>query len=490
MEALNHLNTSRVWKHFEDICRIPRPSKSEEQIIRFVLDFAKRNNLDHRSDGVGNILISKPASPGKEHLKTLILQSHLDMVGEKSPDSAHDFSRDPIKPIIEPDWIRADQTTLGADCGIGIATQMAILEDPELEHGPLECLFTVDEESGMTGAKMLKPGFMKGSIFLNLDSEDWPELFIGCAGGIDTVGTFHFNMENSPVDSTAFRVSVEGLKGGHSGDEIHKSPGNSIKIINRFLSRIHDNIGIRLFKFDGGNMRNAIPREANAEFIIPASKSSDLQAYFVKFRDSILQELEEYEPDLALDLEKISVPELVVDKTGLENLISAITCVPHGVINWSPTLEGLVETSTNLASVKFPEPMMAIVTTSQRSSSETQKKIISERVADCFKNSDAEAEHSDGYPGWNPNPDSEILRITLEAYTELFNDSPVVRAIHAGLECGLILENYPDLDMLSIGPTIHGAHTPKEKINIQSTEEFWKLLLEVLKRIPEETASV
>jgi len=481
----NHY-TSIVWKYFEDICKIPRPSKSEDRIIEFIMAFAEKHNLEAIKDDVGNVLISKPASPGMEDRKTVILQSHMDMVGEKDPSSVHDFSRNPIIPIREEGWIRAEGTTLGADDGIGIAAQLVILEAGDLVHGPLECLFTVDEESGMTGAKELQHGFMKGSILLNLDSEDEGELFIGCAGGIDTIGKFSFELEDTPPGDIAYKVLVGGLKGGHSGDEIQKSPGNSIKVLNRFLLEGTKRYGLKLSEFDGGNMRNAIPRDAYGIFTVHSSESADLEQFFTQFSETIKAELREYEPDMQLILEKSELPVSVQSKTSQLRLLEAIDRCPHGVIAWSPTLEGLVETSTNLASVKFPSPDTAVLVTSQRSSVESAKQEIAARIKNCMQQSEAEVEHTDGYPGWTPDPDSEIVDITRMAYHELFGIEPTVRAIHAGLECGLILEKYPDLDMISFGPTIKGAHTPTERIDIESTEKFWTLLLEVLRRIPAE----
>jgi len=485
MKPTTNFIIERVWEHFEEICQIPRLSKSEERIIAYLLDFAKRNELDAETDDVGNILIRKPARAGMENRKTVILQSHLDMVGEKEPFSSHDFENDPIIPVRDGEWIRATDTTLGADCGIGIAAQMVILESKDFIHGPIECLFTVDEESGMTGARFLKPGFMSEKILLNLDSEDEGELFIGCAGGIDTIGTFRFNPEPMANPSEAYRVVVEGLKGGHSGDEIHKSPGNPIKILGRFLLDAGNKFGIRLAVFDGGNMRNAIPRDAFAIIAVPGHFTAAIEQYFTEFSSAISAELEDYEPGMKLSLEKAGLPGKVLPMEQHMDFLQVLDCCPHGVINWSPTLEGIVETSTNLASVKFPDTDKAIITTSQRSSVDSAKNDIALRVRQCFEKGGGTAEHSDGYPGWAPNTDSEILNITGQAYAELFGKEPIVRAIHAGLECGLILEKYPGLDMLSFGPTIKGAHTPTERIHVESTVKFWKLLLEVLGRIPE-----
>jgi dipeptidase D len=484
MKPTTNLSIEEVWKYFEEICQIPRLSKSEERIIAYLLDFAKRNEFESKTDDVGNILIRKPASAGMENRKTVVLQSHLDMVGEKEPSSNHDFENDPIIPVRDGEWIRATDTTLGADCGIGIAAQMVILENKDFIHGPIECLFTVDEESGMTGAKFLKPGFMSGKILLNLDSEDEGELFIGCAGGIDTVGTFRFSPESPSNPSEAYRVIVEGLKGGHSGDEIHKSPGNPIKILGRFLLDAGNKFGLRLAVFDGGNMRNAIPRDAFAIITVPEQFALDIEQYFREFSSAISTELKDYEPGMTLGMEKAELPGKVLPMEEQVNFLQALDCCPHGVVSWSPNLEGLVETSTNLASMKFPDTDKAIITTSQRSSVDSAKNNIALRVKQCFEKGGGTAKHSDGYPGWSPNTDSEILNITRHAYAELFGIEPEVRAIHAGLECGLILEKYPGLDMLSFGPTIKGAHTPTERIHVESTVKFWKLLLEVLGRIP------
>jgi len=488
MKSLSDLDNAILWKHFEDISSIPRLSSNEGQVIDYLMAFAHEHKLIASKDKTGNVLISKPASPGMENRKTVILQSHMDMVGEKDQDSPHDFSKDPIVPVIDGEWIRGNGTTLGADDGIGIAAQLLILSDIDLQHGPIECLFTVDEESGMTGAQNLEPGFLSGEILINLDSEDEGELFIGCAGGIDTVGSFKNKTKKPDAGSVAYKIAVGGLKGGHSGDEIQKSPGNAIKILNRFLWNAGKNFQLRLSKFDGGNLRNAIPREAFAIFTIPADLVNDFEVFYQRFTDSLKLELKDFESELSFQLSRSKMPETILTRKRQLNLLRTIYACPHGVITWSPTLKDLVETSTNLASIKFPEPDMAIITTSQRSSVDTAKKNISDRVASCLALGGAMVQHSDGYPGWTPDPDSEILNITRGVYAGLFGQDPVVRAIHAGLECGLILEKYPELDMISFGPTIKGAHTPSERININTTGKFWKLLLEVLGRIPEKNS--
>jgi dipeptidase D len=484
MEQSGIAGMKAVWGYFGEICKIPRPSKSEQQIIDYLLAFAGKHRLEATRDKVGNVLVRKPASAGRENGKPVILQCHFDMVGEKEPGSSHDFTRDPIIPVKEGEWLRASGTTLGADDGIGIAAQMVILESRELVHGPLECLFTVDEESGMTGARQLRPDFLKGKILINLDSEDEGELFIGCAGGIDTIGTFRFEMEPPDGSMEGYRISVEGMRGGHSGDEIHKSPGNPIKVLNNFLLAAGNTHGLRLSSFDGGNMLNAIPRDAYATVCMAGGQRKEIEEYFTGCSEKVSAELREFEPDMQLKLEQADLPRSVLPPDQQLKFLQAIDSCPHGVISWSPKLEGMVETSTNLASVKFVEQNRAVVTTSQRSSLESAKKEIANRVAVCLESGGAFIEHSEGYPGWTPNTDSEILNITKIAYRDLFGKDPVVRAIHAGLECGLILQRYPGLDMLSFGPTIKGAHTPAERIHTGSTEKFWKLLLEVLRRIP------
>jgi dipeptidase D len=361
---------------------------------------------------------------------------------------------------------------------------MMVLTDNSLQHGPLECLFTVDEESGMTGARNLKPGFLNGQILLNLDSEDWGELFIGCAGGIDTLGTFSFGLKDPVQNTNAFRLSVSGLRGGHSGDEIHKSPGNAIKVLTRILMSCGKEYQSALSLFDGGNLRNAIPREAFAEFTIPEDKRQDFRMACTAEQEKIQEELKEFEPGLAFKLEEIKIPDKVLQAREQAGFLQSLNDCPHGVINWSSTIDDLVQTSTNLASVKFDIPGKARVTTSQRSSVESEKMDISERISNCLRQGGATTEHANGYPGWTPNVESKILLITSESYTKLFGNEPIVRAIHAGLECGLILEKYPGLDMVSFGPTIKGAHTPEERLHIETTGRFWELLVEVLKRVP------
>jgi len=486
MKILSELNPKVVWEYFEDICQIPRQSKKEEKIIQFLLDFGKNNNLDTKRDEIGNVLISKPATKGKENIKTVVLQSHIDMVCEANEGTNHNFDTDPIKPRIEGEWVKATGTTLGADDGIGIAAQMAVLTSTDIEHGPIECLFTVDEETGLTGAFELQPGFFESKILINLDSEDEGELFIGCAGGIDTLVTFDYDEEKVPENHVAFKLSVTGLNGGHSGDEIDKGLGNSLKIMNRFLWNAGNEFDLRIGEFDGGKARNAIPREAFAHVTVHADEKAEFIELFNDFMPAIKAELANTEAKLELAIEEADLPNFVIDEDAQFALLNSLYACPHGVYAMSIDLEGLVETSTNLASIKFIEDNKIYITTSQRSSVETAKYDIASKVESVFRLAGAEVKHGDGYPGWKPNTNSEIMKITEESYERLFGTKPIVRAIHAGLECGLFLEKYPYLDMISFGPTIKGAHTPEERINIETNVKFWDLLIDVLKNIPTE----
>jgi len=377
--------------------------------------------------------------------------------------------------------VTAEGTTLGADCGIGIAVQMAILASNDIEHGPLECLFTVDEETGLTGAKALEPGFFSGKALINLDSEDEGELFIGCAGGIDTVASIGFEPKAPPVGMFPIRIGVQGLLGGHSGDDINKNRGNAIKILNRFLWQLKSKTNFYLAGFDGGNLRNAIPREAWAEILVPGSQKERITVLFNIFRSEIENELSINEPNLRMTLGSSDMPSIVIDPQSQKNLLNSLYAAPHGILAMSTRMPGLVETSTNLASVKFKPENRIEITTSQRSDLESGKMDAAYMVESVFQLINADITHGEGYPGWTPNPSSELLDITRQAYLQLFEVDPIVRSIHAGLECGLFLEKFPGLDMISFGPTMKGVHSPDEKINIATVDKFWKLLLEVLK---------
>ncbi len=483
-EHLLSLEPAPVWAYFKEILEIPRPSKKEEKIIRYLLDFGKKQQLETLQDEVGNVLIRKPATPGMEHKKTVVLQSHIDMVCEKNSDKQHDFENDPIDTHIKDGWVYANGTTLGADDGIGVAAQLAILASDNIPHGPLECLFTVDEETGLTGAFGLKPGFLKSEILLNLDSEDEGQLFIGCAGGQDTQAWLPFDKEPVPEGYTAYKVMVSGLKGGHSGDEINKGLGNANKLLNRFLWESREELGLKLSLFDGGNLRNAIAREAYAIVLLPEDMEPDLIMFVQNYQEIFRSEYPVTEPDLAFTFSKAEMPDFIIDEDSTFQLLNALYACPHGVITMSQEIDNFVETSTNLASVKFEEDEI-LITTSQRSSVETEKLDVTNMVTSVFNLAGARTETSDGYPGWTPNPNSAIVEITERSYKKLFQTEPEVLAIHAGLECGLIGDKYPGMDMISFGPTIKGAHSPDERIEIESVQKFWDLTLDVLKNIPE-----
>lgn len=483
MKRLQNLSPQPLWNYFEDICQVPRPSKKEERIIQFLLDFAAASKLEASKDEVGNVLIRKPATAGRESDPVVILQSHVDMVCEKNGETLHNFNTDAIKPFIDDGWVRAEGTTLGSDDGIGMAAQMAVLTAGDLSHGPIECLFTVDEETGLSGAFALQPGFMSGTTLLNLDSEDEGELFIGCAGGIDTVGAIVYTPEEVPAGSFSVRLDVKGLTGGHSGDDIHKNRGNANKILNRFLSAANKLFDMRLADFNGGNLRNAIAREAFAVVVVPHAQKEDFIVEWNVFASEMEFEFERSEPKIKLLHQSVGLPGFVIDKNAQNRLLRLIAACPHGVLEMSSRMQGMVETSTNLASVKFVEQNKIVITTSQRSEIESRKYMAADMVEAAMLLAGASVEHSDGYPGWTPNPDSTVAKITADSYRKLFGTEPIIRSIHAGLECGLFLEKYPELDMVSFGPTIRGAHSPDERINIETVQKFWKLLVDVLANI-------
>ncbi|MDX9811933.1 MAG: aminoacyl-histidine dipeptidase [Bacteroidales bacterium] len=483
MSILSHLSPAAVWVYFEEICKIPRLSKNEEKIRRYLLDFASANNLKAKEDETGNILITREASPGMEGSKTLVLQSHMDMVGEKNAGHPHNWTTDPIVPQLKGEWVTASGTTLGADDGIGIASQMAILTDKDLVAGRIECLFTVDEESGMTGALNLDPGFFEGRTLINLDSEDEGILFIGCAGGLDTVGTLKAERMETAPGSQGLAVSVTGLRGGHSGDEIHKGFGNSVKIMNRLLLSLSEKFSIGIDRFDAGNLRNAIPREAFATIAVDGDKKNMVTKEIASLSRMIRDEFGDLEKDLKISVEETDTPATLLNEESRKKLLEILSCCPHGVLAWSKEMEDLVETSTNLASVKFVDEDLIKIVTTQRSSVEPAKHEAAGMVRACLSLAGAEVLHSDGYPGWEPSLKSEILRLTRESYVRLFGREPLVRAIHAGLECGLIFRKYPGIDMISFGPTIRGAHTPEEKIDIKTVAMFWDLLTDVIRSV-------
>lgn len=481
--TIRELDPKSVWEIFDDITRVPRPSKKEGKIIEFLVGFAEKHNLEYKKDAIGNVVIYKPATAGCETRPTVVLQSHMDMVCEKNSDVEFDFEHDAIRTKIDGEWVKAEGTTLGADCGIGMAAALAVLIDENISHGAIEALFTVDEETGLTGAFELGEGMLKGSYLINLDSEDEGEIFIGCAGGIDTVATFRYTEEEAPKNYAFFRVDVSDLLGGHSGDDIDKGRANSNKIVARLLWEASHDYEMRLSYFCGGNLRNAIPREAYAIFGVPVRFRNDFVKRYNMFADDVRAEYKFTEPNFKITLNEMPEVAAVIDHRTQAALIDALVGVPNGVISMSFAVQGLVETSTNLASVKFEGENEIVVTSSQRSSVESAKTYVMQMVESVFTLAGAGVAHSDGYPGWAPNPNSHLLETTVDSYKRLFGVEPKVRAIHAGLECGLFLEKYPDLEMVSFGPTLRGVHSPDERLEIATVRKFWDLLVDVLAHI-------
>ncbi|MFR4237021.1 MAG: aminoacyl-histidine dipeptidase, partial [Alistipes onderdonkii] len=455
MSEIVNLEPRIVWEQFDAITRVPRPSKKEGKIIEFLVDFARKHNIEYKKDAIGNVVMRKPATPGFEDRPAVILQSHMDMVCEKNSDVEFDFDNDPIRTHIDGGWVRAEGTTLGADCGIGMAAALAVMIDPAVQHGPVEALFTVDEETGLTGAFELGEEMLTGKYLINLDSEDEGEIFIGCAGGIDTIATFRYTMEEAPKNYSFFRVDVSDLQGGHSGDDIDKGRVNSNKTVARLLWDGMQSFELKLSYFNGGNLRNAIPREAYAIFGVLRFKSEfvkryDLFAADLKPNSLPRAQFQDYAQRDARGRPGARCPDAV-------GLVYSLVGVPNGVIAMSFAMPGLVETSTNLASVKFEGDDRIVVTSSQRSSVESAKTYVMQMVESVFALAGADVAHSDGYPGWAPNPQSVLLEKTVGAYERLFGTEPKVRAIHAGLECGLFLEKYPELEMVSFGPMLRGV---------------------------------
>lgn len=481
MHDILSLEPHNVWKYFTEITQIPRPSKHEEQIIEYLKLFAVNHNLEYKTDETGNVLIAKNASYGLDSRPAIAMQAHMDMVCEKNGDVEFDFLTEPIKAYVENDFVKAKGTTLGGDNGIGMAMMLAILASDNIVHPAIECLFTVDEETGLTGAFALGKDFFKSKTLINLDSEDDGVIFIGCAGGVDTTAGFVLETEQSPAGYFSFKVRVAGLKGGHSGDDINKGLGNANKILNRYLWELNRKTDLRIGYIDGGNLRNAIAREAEAVVMVPYEKKEFVRVELNCFINDIENELKKTEPQLHISLESCDAPQSVFSEKLTNRLLNAIYACPHGVVAMSAEMPGLVETSTNLASVKINNDTL-VVTTSQRSSVESSKYDIANQVEAVFLLAGAEVTHGDGYPGWQPDLSSKILKVAENAYQHLYAEKPVVRAIHAGLECGLFLKKYPGLDMISIGPQMYGVHSPDERLSISSTQKCWNWLLEILKQ--------
>ena len=483
--TIKDLKPALVFSIFDQINQVPRPSKKEEKLRQYLLDFAAEHNIAVRTDAVGNVAMTVPATPGCENAPMVVMQSHMDMVCE-SNDKNFDFNTQPIRTIIDGEWLRADGTTLGADNGIGMAASLAALIDKDLVHGPLEALFTVDEETGLTGANNLGEGMIEGSILLNLDSEDDAEIFVGCAGGVDTTCTFNYKRSFAPTDFHFFRLEISGGLGGHSGGDIHLGRANANKLLARFLYTLSLEHEVSLAEIDGGNLRNAIPRAAHAVFGVDTARKESVRVAFNKFVADIEVEYKGIEPTLHFELSTEERPEYAIDLDTTMRLLEALYSAPHGVVSMSRDLEGLVETSTNLASVKMLPDSKVLVTTSQRSSMESRKWDIARQVEALFRLAGAEVTHGDGYPGWAPDMNSRIMRIASDAYEELYGVKPAIKAIHAGLECGLFRAKYPHLDMVSFGPTLRDVHSPSERMHIPAVERFWGQLTRTLEKVAKE----
>ncbi len=480
--AIKGLKPELVWKYFAEISRIPRGSKNETAITKYVLATAKKLGLEAKADKLGNVVVRKPASANRGNARSIALQGHLDMVCEKNKDTVHDFLRDPIELVRNGNILMAKGTTLGADNGIAVATSLAIMEDRTLEHGPLELLFTVDEETGLTGAANLQPDFLESKTLLNMDSEEEGALYVGCSGGKDTLGTWKLHFDEPGASMIPMQLRISGLKGGHSGLDIDKGRGNAIKILNRILLAL-DPAGARLASIDGGNKHNAIPRESETVLLVPVKKAEEAGRIVGAIAATVKAELSTIEPDLAVSFEKLNSRKKwkVIRKAEQQKILKTIASLPHGVIKMSADIPGLVETSTNVAVVKTIKDTIRIAT-SQRSSVASEIAEIAQSVSFVFELGGAEVGHTDAYPGWKPNMDSPILATAKTAFRALYGKDPEVKAIHAGLECGIIGERFPGMDMVSMGPTLEAVHSPDEKIYIDTVERFWQFLLEILKR--------
>lgn len=472
-----------IWNKFADLNAVPRPSKKEERVIRFMMDFGNSLNLETFKDEVGNVIIRKPATSGLENRKCVTLQSHLDMVHQKNNDTIFDFETQGIEMFVEDDWVKARGTTLGADNGMGVAAIMALLESTGIPHPPLEALFTIDEETGMTGAMGLKGGVLQGEILLNLDTEEDDEIDIGCAGGIDITAEKNYS-EEIPEGSSAYEIRITGLNGGHSGMDIHKGLGNANKIMNRILHYSTEKFDIQVATIDGGSLRNAIPRESSALIIIDEFQKLKFEKSFSTLAAVIKNELKITEQKLEINLTSVETLSMVMDSGAQEAMLKGIYAAHNGVYAMSATMSDLVETSNNVARVLVKDGKIVIGCLT-RSSINSAKMDLAETLRATFELAGCKVTFSGNYPGWNPNPKSGILRVLKSKYESLFNEKPKVVACHAGLECGILGQNYPDMDMISFGPTIHGAHSPDERVQISSVQKFWKFLLAILEDIPE-----
>ena len=481
---LSKLYPNKMWEIFANICAIPHPSKHEEKILVWLKNWANEHHIEYEQDETGNMVFRKPATKGYENRTPVILQGHIDMVPQANSDSKHNFVTDPILPrICEDGWVRATDTTLGADNGMGCAAAMAILEDKTMEHGPIEVLVTIDEETGMTGAFGLKPGFLKGTILMNLDSEDEGELYVGCAGGLDANFELDYTTQATPANMKGYEIAITGLKGGHSGMDIVLGRANANKLLMRLLKKGLENFDLHIAEINGGSLRNAIPREAFATLVVPANKTAEFEQLMNSLVVAIAKEFAGTEPNLNIALKAVEAPKQVMCKTSQEKAVNLVLAIPNGVMRMSDSMPGLVETSTNLAIVKTDNGKLTVANL-MRSSVESAKEAVADKMRAIAELAGARVDLAGGYPGWKPNLQSPILKTMLNVYENMYGKVPEIKAIHAGLECGLFSLAYPNWDMISCGPTIRSPHSPDERVNIESVGKFWDFLVETLKNVP------
>jgi len=480
---IRQLEPKALWLNFYSLTQVPRPSHKKEEIGAFLENFGKSLGLETLRDEIGNVLVRKPATPGMENRKAVVLQAHMDMVPQKNSNIAHNFQTDPIDAHIEGEWVTATDTTLGADNGIGLAAAMSIMQSKDIPHPAIEMFITVDEETGMFGAFGLQPNFLKGDILINMDSEDEGELYVGCAGGIDGDISFHYKEVEIPEGDVALKISLTGLKGGHSGVDIHLQRANANKLMFRFLKEAVADFEARLASIDGGSLRNAIPREAFAVITVPEEGVEDLMDLVTEFEDLYIEEYKGVEDKISFTVEEVDLPTGLIPEFVQDDLINGVTACPNGVMRFIPELPTVVETSNNLAIIKS-DGSSVIIRTLMRSSVESRKEELASMVQSVFLLAGAKVDLVGGYPGWKPNLDSPILREMTKVYETMYNKTPKVMIIHAGLECGILGTHYPNMDMISFGPTIRYPHSPDEKVNIATVSKFWDFLLETLKNIP------
>ena len=478
------LSPNSLWNHFADLNAVPRASKKEERVIQFMVDFGKSLGLETKVDDVGNVIIKKPATPGMENRQIVVLQSHLDMVHQKNADTNFDFATEGIKMLVDGDWVKADGTTLGADNGIGVATIMAVLASKDMQHPAVEALFTIDEETGMTGALGLKGGHLDATIMLNLDTEDDDELTIGCAGGIDVTANGEAPLVDTPENTSGYKISVKGLTGGHSGMDIHKGRGNANKLMNRLLLELSKQLNLHVGSIDGGGLRNAIPRESFSILAVQQDDTAKFEQAVADFQKIYVAEYQITDPNIEIELEKVAAPNKVLESDFLSKLLRVVYSVQNGIYRMSPDIKDLVQTSNNLARVLVADGNYTIMCLT-RSSVDTEKDDLKNALSASFELLGAKVSTSGAYPGWEPKPDAPIIKMMTDLYEEMFEGSPHVNACHAGLECGILGTNYPNMDMISFGPNIRGAHSPDEKVQISSVQKYWKYFTKVLEGIPE-----